>query len=135
MADENHNVIRPKLVYGAIQNMTTLFNDLLEPVIGAGAIRYGKQTQFFTFKKGENKLAVFWDRSATPSNELMAGEADILMRDFAFNEPVLIDVLSGGIYRIPMEAINVCGEITVYTGIPCADTPFVLCDRAMINDQ
>ena len=55
MADENHDVIRPKLVYGAIQNMTTLFNDLLEPVVGAGAIRYEKQTQFFTFKKQEKK--------------------------------------------------------------------------------
>ena len=134
MADENHNVIRPKLVYGAIQNMTTLFNDLLEPVVGAGAIRYGRQTQFFTFKKGENKLAVFWDRSATPSNELMAGEADILMRDFAFNEPVLIDVLSGGVYRIPAESVKAFGALTVYAGIPCADTPFVVCDRAMINE-
>jgi hypothetical protein len=133
MADENHDVIRPKLVYGAIRNMTTLFNDLLEPVVGAGAIRYEKQTQFFTFKKGENKLAVFWDRSATPSNEIVADSADILMRDFAFTEPMIVDVLSGNVYQVPPESVKNCGEFTVYAGIPCADTPFVLCDKSLID--
>ena len=133
MADENHDVIRPKLVYGAIQNMTTLFNDLLEPVVGAGAIRYEKQTQFFTFKKQEKKLAVFWDRSATPSNEIAADSADILMRDFALSEPVIVDVLSGGVYQVPTESVKNCGEFTVYAGIPCADTPFVLCDKSLID--
>ncbi|MBR4416871.1 MAG: hypothetical protein IKS67_08875, partial [Victivallales bacterium] len=114
-------------------NMTTLFNDLLEPVVGAGAIRYEKQTQFFTFKKGENKLAVFWDRSATPSNEIAADSADILMRDFALSEPVIVDVLSGGVYQVPPENIKNCGEFTVYAGIPCADTPFALCDKSLID--
>ena len=133
MADENHEVIRPTLVYGAIQNMTTLFNDLLEPVVGAGAIRYEKQTQFFTFKKGEHKLAVFWDRSATPSNEIVADSADILMRDFAFSEPVMVDVLSGNVYQVPTESVKNCGKFTIYARIPCADTPFVLCDKSLID--
>ena len=133
MADENHNVIRPKLVYGAIPNMTTLFNDLLEPAVGMGAIRYSKQTQFFTFKNRGKKLAVFWDRSSTPSNETATGSADILMRDFAFREPVIIDVLSGNVYQLPPESVKNCGEVTVYTEIPCADTPFVLCDKLLVN--
>ena len=77
---------------------------------------------------------LMWDARRETSNELMAGEADILMRDFAFNEPVLIDILSGGVYRIPAESVKAFGALTVYAGIPCADTPFVVCDKAMIND-
>ena len=63
----------------------------------------------------------------------MAGEADILLKNFAFYEPVLVDVLSGGVYRIPAEAVKAFGALTVYAGIPCADTPFVLCDKSLID--
>ena len=135
MADENHNVLRPKMVYGAIQNMTTLFNDLLTPVAGAGAIRYEKQTQFFTFKHPNGNMAVFWDRSAPPSDDMTTGKADILVRDFALKTPVLIDVLSGTVYQIPQETIQTCGDLTVFADIPCADTPFVLADRNVIEIQ
>ncbi|MBR4222869.1 MAG: hypothetical protein IKR81_17040, partial [Victivallales bacterium] len=129
MADENHNVLRPKMVYGAIQNMTTLFNDLRTPVPGAGAIRFERQTQFFTFRHPEGNMAVFWDRSATPTDDMTAGKADILVRDFAFKEPVLIDVLTGTIYEIPQASILPNGSLTVFADIPCADTPFILADR------
>ncbi len=133
MADENHNVLRPKMVYGAIQNMTTLFNALLAPVAGAGAIRYEKKTQFFTFKHPNGNLAVFWDRSATPTDELTTGKADILMRAFPIANPVLIDVLSGAIYQIPQAAVQTCGDLTIFADIPCADSPFVLADKNIIE--
>ena len=133
MADENHKVLRPKMVYGAIQNMTTLFNDLLTPVAGAGAIRYEKKTQFFTFRHPNGNMAVFWDRSATPTDDMTTGKADILTRDFAIKNPVLIDVLSGNVYQILQETIQTCGQLTVFADIPCADTPFVLADRNAIE--
>ncbi|MBR4675870.1 MAG: beta-galactosidase [Victivallales bacterium] len=133
MADENHNVLRPKMVYEAIQNMTTLFNDLLKPVAGAGTIRYENKTQFFTFKHPNGNMAVYWDRSATPTDELTTGKADILMRTFPIVNPVLIDVLSGAIYQIPQAAVHTCGELTIFADIPCADSPFVLADKNVIE--
>ena len=54
------------------------------------------------------------------------------MRDFVFSEPVLVDVLLGCIYLIPQKAIRDCVNVVVFTSIPCADTSFVLCDKALI---
>ena len=129
MADENHNVLRPKMVYGAIQNMTTLFNDLLAPAAGAAAIRYEKKTQLFSFHHPDGNLIVFWDRSAPPTNETATGKADLLLRGFAIQNPVLIDVITGAVYEIPTASIHTCGPLTVFVDIPCADTPFVLADQ------
>ena len=133
MADENHNVIRPKLVYGAIQNMTTLFNTQLTPVAGAGAIRYDKKTQFFAFRHPKGNLTVFWDRSATPTDELTTGKADILTRDFTIADPVLIDVISGAVYQIPPTSVQSCCGRVIFTEIPCADSPLVLADKNIIE--
>ena len=133
MADENHNVLRPKLVYGAIQNMTTLFNDLLEPVCGAGGIRYQNACQFHAFTKQGKKMIAYWDRSNTPSDEVKTGQADILVRDFDLQSPILIDLISGAVYEIPRACVKNLGDITLYLGVPCADTPFVLAERMLID--
>jgi hypothetical protein len=133
MADEEHNVLRPKQVYGSIQNMTTLFNDLLEQTFGAGAIRCKNTCQFFTFTKQGKRMAAFWDRSAVPGNETCTGKADIIMRDFQLQDPMLIDVLSGAVYEVPQESVKRLGDITLYLEIPCADSPFVLADKGFVD--
>ena len=133
MADEEHNVLRPKLVYGSIQNMTTLFNDLLEPVPGAAAIRYKNRCQLFAFARQGKRMLAFWDRSDIPGDETGVGKADVLVRNFALRKPVLIDVLYGDVYELPQSCISELGDITLYLGIPCADTPFVMADRDFVE--
>ena len=133
LADEKHNVLRPKLAYGAIQNMTTLFNDLLEPVPGAASIRYENRCQIYAFAVQGRKMLVFWDRSSIPTNGTYTGRADILMRDFALKDPVLIDVLSGTVHEIPQACIRELGEITLCLGMPCGDTPFVIAEKGLVD--
>lgn len=129
LADENHKVLRPKMAYGAIANMTTLLNDKLVPREGAGAIRYNHQTQFHAFTKDDRKLLAYWDSSSTPSNDTSCGKADILLRDFAISNPVLIDAISGHAYEIPEDNIKTLGNISILTDIPCTDSPFVIAEQ------
>ena len=80
-------------------------------------------------------MLVFWDRTATPTDETATGKADILVRDFAFEAPVLIDVLTGAIYEIPQASILPNGSLTIFSDIPCADTPFVLADKKVFETK
>ncbi|MBR6470307.1 MAG: hypothetical protein IKS83_00790 [Victivallales bacterium] len=135
MADENHQVIRPKLVYWAIRNMTTLFNDGLEILPGGCTARYVNRTQAFAMerKTDQARQVVYWDRSGIPGEGNFTGHADVVTFGFHLKACVVIDPLSGAVYEFPKEQICECAGRTLYLDAPCGDSPLVLADRAMIE--
>ena len=134
MADENHKVIRPKLAYGAIINMTTLFNDGLEQIPGGCAARYLTRMHASAFERKSDGAhqVVYWDRSGIPGDGDFMGRADIIINGFKLKNPVLIDPISGAVYKIHDDNICECGGRTLFLDVPCGDSPLVLADRAMI---
>ncbi len=135
LADENHRVIRPKLVYWAIRNMTTLFNDGLELLPGGCGVRAANRMHAFamTRKSDQAHQVVYWDRSGTPGEGDFLGRADLMVAGFQLVDPVVIDPLSGAVYEFPKEKVCPVAGRTLYLDAPCGDSPLVLADRAMIQ--
>ena len=134
MADENHQVIRPKLAYWAIRNMTTLFNDELELLPGTCAARGENRMQAFAMTRKDDQAhqVAYWDRSGIPGEGDFTARADLLLHGFRPENPVVVDPLSGAVYDFPANQIHACGDRTLCLGVPCGDSPLVLADRAMI---
>lgn len=133
LADENHRVIRPKLAYWAIRNMTTLFNDGLTLLPGACAARADNRMHAFAMERNSDhaRQVVYWDRSAIPAEGGLNGRTDLLVKGFRLERPVLVEPISGAIYDFPADQIRTCGEHALYLDVPCGDSPLVLADRAM----
>ena len=134
LADERHHVIRPKLVYWAIRNMTTLFNDGLEVIPGGCVARSASRMQAFAMvrKLDQAHQVVYWDRSGIPGEEDFTGKADLLVHGFRLKDPVLVDPLYGAVYAFPHGQSCDCTDRTLYLDVPCGDSPLVLADRAMV---
>ena len=133
MADENHKVIRPKMAYYAIQNMTSVFADSLLPVRGDVATLFERQCRTFTFSCADGNLLTYWDRSDIPGDATDTSLCDIIFRNFTFKEPVLVEMVSGGVFAIPQESIDSQGEFIVFKEMPVIDSPFVIADKSLIR--
>ena len=135
MADENHQVIRPKLAYWAIRNMTTLFNDGLAVLPSGCAALAARPTQAFAMERKSDQAhqVVYWDRSYIPGEEDFQEHANIVTHGFQMDTAVVIDPLSGAVYEFPASQIQSCGDWAIYTAVPFGDSPLVLADRAMIE--
>lgn len=133
-ADEDHNVIRTKLVYSAIQNMTAIFDDDLEPVAGkAGILSEGRSAAFaFVSKSGRGNVLAYWDRSFAPDERTETDTCQILCRNFNFAEPVLADLISGRVYEIPADRIVSHGDFTILQDLPFIDSPLVIAEKKLI---
>ncbi len=75
---------------------------------------------------------VYWDRSGIPSDGDFMGRADVITYGFALMDPVVIDPISGAVYKLPEANVCECCGRTLYLDVPCGDSPLVLADRAMI---
>ncbi|MBQ4479489.1 MAG: beta-galactosidase [Victivallales bacterium] len=135
MADENHQVIRPKLAYWAIRNMTTLFNDGLTVLPGCCAALAARPAQAFAMerKSDQARQVVYWDRSNIPGEGGFQEHANIVTHGFQMDAPAVIDPLSGAVYEFPASQIQSFGDWTIYTEVTYGDSPLVLADRKMVE--
>lgn len=134
-ADEDHNVIRPKMVYYAIQNMTSVFDDDLEPVAGkAGVLSAGRNAAFtFTSRSGKGNVLAYWDRTTVPGDNTEPETCQILCRAFDFECPVLVELISGKVYELPAENILPTGDFTILQNLPFADSPLVIAEKNLLK--
>ena len=133
-ADENHNVIRPKTVYYAMQNMIAFFDDDLMPSPGKAAVTCeGRSAVFpFTSRSGRGNVLAYWDRSFMPSDSTECASAQILCDAFDFHEPVLVELISGKVYDIPAEKTVRMDGYTIFRDMPLADSPLVIVEKKQI---
>jgi hypothetical protein len=149
-SDASKRVVRPKIAYYAVQNVTSVFDDSLERLRdlehtydiaagGEGARLYSHST--------DRKLAVFgyrhrvtgkqvytvWQRDNIPvdANELSPQEIAITNGDF--DEPVWVDVITGGVYAIPAARWSRNGSTYTFKGIPVYDAPILIADRSLVR--
>ena len=135
-AEEDHKVVRPKIAYHAIQHMTSIFDDSLQPVSpDRAAVFFKRNCALFPFAEtqGKGNLLAYWDRSDVPSEAVVAETAEILFRDFPFDEPVLVEMISGKVYEIPADRISRPGGYVVFHDMPILDTPFLIAEKRLLH--
>lgn len=149
-SDYSKRVIRPKIAYYAIQNVTSIFDDSLERLKSvhhthnpkaAGPdqnwVSYSTDRSVAVYgyqhKQTKKQAYTFWLTENIPSNTNKVHPQNIVITNANFDTPVVVDIVSGAVYGIPEEQIVKKGNITTLTGIPLYDSPIVILDKSLVK--
>lgn len=149
-SDASKRVIRPKIAYYAIQNVTSVFDHSLERLedlehthnIASG----GEAARLYTHST-DRKLAVFgyrhratgkqvytiWQRDNIPVDANDVSFQEIVITHGDFDQPVWVDIITGGVYEIPAGQWSRNGDTYTFKGIPVYDAPVLIADRSLIR--
>lgn len=134
-AEEDHKVVGKKIAYYAIQHMASVFDNSIQPAPrDRAAFFFKRNCALFPFsaKDGGNILA-YWDRSNIPSDRVVPEAVEIMFKDFPFDEPVLVEMITGKVYEIPANRISKSGECVVFQDIPILDSPFLIAEKRLLH--
>lgn len=118
-----------------MQNMTSVFDDKLLPTFEKAAILFKRICSVYPFSCADGNLLAYWDRSDVPGNAISTAPCQILFRDFAFAEPVLVDMISGNVFAISSEHISQQGDFIQFRDMPIIDSPFVIAEKRLLKLQ
>jgi hypothetical protein len=149
-SDYSKRVIHPKMAYYAIQNVTSVFDDTLERLrdlehthnIASG----GAAAHLYTHST-DRKLAVFgyqhktsgkqvysmWLSENIPLNTNELRLQEISIKNGNFDAPVLVDIITGGVYEVPASQWSKKGNTYTFKDIPVYDGPVLLADKSLIR--
>lgn len=134
-AAEGFKVLKVKLAYYAVQNVVSVFNDALERIPDYPCeVQCAKPLAVFGHKDAASgqQVCVFWDKSGIPSDSNDTLSATLAIKGAAFNEPVWVDTITGGIYEIPQDKMAVEGDSVTFKEIPVYDAPAFITDRSLV---
>jgi hypothetical protein len=149
-SDTTKKAIRPKMAYYAIQNITSVFDNSLERISdlihsynleGAGSdeYRFSKQTDrslsVYGFQNKSTKKQVYaiWMDEGIPLNTNTLKMETFSFTNGNFENPVLVDMLTGVIYEIPAGQWSKKGNTITFKNIPVYDSPILIADKSLIK--
>lgn len=145
--DARKRVLRPKIAYHAVQHVTAIFDDTLERIhettfrhticdTDTGAYWYSTDQNLAVYgyrhRETGNKLYTVWNREAIPGDDCSPRPLDFAFVGSSFQEPVLVDIVTGNIYAIPAGQRKHAGNIDRFYDIPVYDAPILLAERSLI---
>jgi hypothetical protein len=149
-SDSTKRVIRPKMAYYAIQNVTSVFDNSLSRLEGlsftynieaspAQVYRYSKSTDRSLSVYGyENRISkrqvyTIWMDESIPADSNKAKEVTLSFSQGNFEDPVLVDILTGAVYDIPAGRWTRDNSRYTFRNIPVYDSPVLIADRSLIR--
>ena len=149
-SDASKRVIRPKVAYYAIQNVTSVFDHSLERLkdlehtyniaSGGAAARlytplHGPQAGRVRVRHKATGKQVYtiWQRDNIPVDANDASLQEIVITNGDFDQPVWVDMITGGVYEIPSGQWSRNGSTYTFKGIPVYDAPILIADRSLIR--
>ena len=150
-SDTTRSVIRPKMAYYAVQNVASVFTDSLRRLsalaftfngnatVKEGEVKYTTGTDrslsFYGYEQVNTRKQVFtiWSNEAIPQNTNAVQAYNFSILNGNFTEPVLVDVLTGGVYEILATQWNKKGTTYSFTKIPVYDAPVLIADKSLLR--
>ncbi|MCX7009636.1 MAG: beta-galactosidase [Kiritimatiellaeota bacterium] len=130
-------IIRVKIAYYVVQNVVSVFNDALERVPDYALTVTGteKALTWFAFRDKKSKLDVvtLWDGTEIPSNNSDVETVQVSIKSGHFKQPVWVDLITGNVYEIPAEQMQVAGETVTFKELPVYDGPAAITDRSLLS--
>jgi hypothetical protein len=130
-------IIKVKSAYYVVQNVMSVFNDALERVPDYALTIAGteKALTWFAFRDKKSGLDVvtLWDGTEIPSNASDIETVTLTIKSGHFRQPVWVDLITGNIYEIPAEQMQVAGELVTFKDVPVYDGPAVITDRSLLS--
>jgi len=133
--NEDGKLLKVKPAYYTVQNIASVFDSSLEPIIGFTCdIQCAKHATAYLFRKkgGGPHLLAFWDCSSNPENENETTPARITLTGLTFEEPVWVDTVTGAIYELPKDRVVTEAGRTVLKDIPLYDAPAFITDKRVV---
>lgn len=145
-----NQVLRPKTVYFAVQNVTSVFDNTLERIkevrhihtIEAGRleeywVNTDRSISVYGYEntKTHKRVYTVWKDDAIPADDFNVSYLDFAFLNGNFEKPVAVDVITGRVYEIPKEQWSRDGKIYRFTGIPVYDGPVLIADQSLIKFQ
>ncbi len=150
-SDTSKRAIRPKMAYYAMQNVASVFDDNLirikqledthntNATLEKGEVKYNKGTDrsiaVYGYEHKNTKKQVFtiWNNEYIPTNTNIAKNLNITILNANFDQPVLVDILTGAIYEIPENQIDRKGNKTIFKNVPVYDSPILIADKSVLK--
>jgi quercetin dioxygenase-like cupin family protein len=149
-SDSTKKVIRPKIAYYAMQNVTSIFDNSLERIsnlnssynITSASVdehRYQKGTDRsvsvygYKNKTTQKQLYTIWMDENIPSNTNTIFNLTLSFTNANFDNPVLVDIITGAVYQIPESQWSKKGNTYTFRDMPIYDAPIVIADKSLIN--
>jgi quercetin dioxygenase-like cupin family protein len=149
-SDSSKKVIRPKIAYYAMQNVTSIFDNSLERITnlnasyniesaGTNEHRYSKGTDRsvsvygYSNKQTQKQLYTIWLDDYVPTNTNIAKPLTLSFTNANMDNPVLVDIITGAVYQIPANKWTKKGNTYTFIDVPVYDAPIVIADKSLIN--
>jgi hypothetical protein len=87
----------------------------------------------FKDKKTSLDLVAFWDGTGVPGNRFDVLRTTLAVIKGRFQDPVWVDLLTGGVYAIPAEKSTAAGCSYTFRDVPVYDSPVVLTDKGLLS--
>lgn len=152
-SDTTKKVLRPKIAYYAMQNVASIFDNSLQRIkslqftynanatVPAGKVKYTKSTDrslaVYGYENMNSKKQVFtiWMDEAIPQNTNTIQTLNFSVINGNFENPVLVDVLTGSVYEVPASQWSMKGSVFSFNKIPIYDAPVIIADKSLLKLQ
>jgi len=149
-SDSTKKVIRPKVAYYAIQNVTSIFDNSLERIknlqfthnIGGAAVTENKYAYTtdrslavygYQHKTTKKQLYTVWMDENIPTDNNQTKLQSFTFSNADFDNPVLVDIITGNVYEISSSKISKKGNSTTLKDIPVYNAPIIIADKSLIK--
>lgn len=149
-SDSTKKVIRPKTAYYALQHVTSVFDNSLERIKGLAFTHNIEDAQpneaKYTYstdrslavygyrnKKSGRQLFTIWMDEHIPGDDNKVKLQTFSFTNAEFEAPVLVDIITGGVYEIPAANWSKKGNIITFKSIPVYDAPILIADKSLVS--
>ena len=135
-SDENHNIVKIKKAYYAVQNLMATI-DILSDRLPSSDIKFnaGDIHSKFLYKEAASglKSAVLWLSGSVPSDSNALRYVDIEIKNAKFINPVWLDLISGRVYKIPPEDFILKDGNALFKKLPIYDSPVLVTEARLLK--
>ncbi|MES3020263.1 MAG: hypothetical protein V4857_01630 [Pseudomonadota bacterium] len=144
--------LRPKVAYGAVQTLTSVFDDSLQRIRSVKSIHNDKvvpanpddviynagtdrAVAVYGYRNPARQLDVYtlWISDTIPADSMDKKGYRVSMVNARFKEPVYVDVVTGKVHAIPADQWSTTGAKVVFKNIPLYDGPILIADKSLLK--
>jgi hypothetical protein len=153
-SDSTRRAVRPKMAYHAMQHVASVFDHSLQRIRrvkhthNKNLAPPDRETVLYTqgtdrslsvygYRHAQTGKQVFtlWMDEAIPTDDNTPKPLNFTFTNANFDQPVLVDVISGQVYDIPAGQWRKEGNTYSFTDVPVYDAPVLIADKSLISMQ
>lgn len=132
--NKDRTIDRPKTSYKTAQHVFSLFDAQLkiDSSVQVSSNLINQSMFAFAHDPSGKTLIAIWQNEVPPYEDYPPKITTITVANGDFENPVLVDLISGKIYEIPKAQWAISGEKHIFGNIPVADYPLLLTDKSVV---